>query len=139
MEDVLEVYARPDDPRRPQVCLDEASRQLIGERITPIPAAPGRPRREDYEYVRNGTANLFMAFEPPAGKRRVEVTERRTSRDFARIIRRMVDEWYPDAEKVVLVLDYLSTHSPTALYKAFDPAGARRPVERLEWRNMGVG
>ncbi|AMV39201.1 hypothetical protein VT85_17320 [Planctomyces sp. SH-PL62] len=83
MEDVLEVYARPDDPRRPQVCLDEASRQLIGERITPIPAAPGRPERVDYEYVRNGTANLFMVMEPLLGWRAVKVTEKQTARDFA--------------------------------------------------------
>jgi hypothetical protein len=132
MEDVLEVYARPYDPRRPQVCFDEGGKQLVGDARPPLPVRPGRPRREDYEYVRNGTANLFMAFEPLAGARRVEVTERRTNRDFARIIRRMVDEWYPDAEKVVLVMDNLSTHSPAARYEAFEPAEARRLVERLE-------
>lgn len=133
MEDVLEVYERPYDPRRPQVCFDEGGKQLVGDARPPLPMRPGRPRREDYEYVRNGTANLFMAFEPLAGTRRVEVTERRTNRDFARIIRRIVDEWYPEAEKVVLVMDNLSTHSLAALYEAFEPAEARRLVERLEW------
>ena len=133
MEDVLEVYARPYDPRRPQVCFDEGGKQLVGDARPPLPMRPGRPRREDYEYVRNGTANLFMAFEPLAGTRRVEVTERRTNRDFALIIRRMVDEWYPDAEKLVLVMDNLSTHTPAALYEAFEPAEARRLVESLEW------
>lgn len=132
MEDVLEVYARPYDPRRPQVCFDEGGKQLVGDARPPLPVRPGRPRREDYEYVRNGTANLFMAFEPLAGTRRVEATERRTNRDFARVIRRMVDEWYPDAEKVVLVMDNLSTHSPAALYEAFEPAEARRLAAKLE-------
>jgi transposase len=133
MEDVLEVYARPYDPKRPQVCFDEGGKQLIGEVRPPLPLRPGQPQRVDYEYERNGTANLFMVFEPLAGTRRVEVTERRTNQDFARIIRRLVDEWYPEAEKIVLVLDNLSTHSPAALYEAFAPSEARRLVERLEW------
>jgi DDE superfamily endonuclease len=133
MEDVLEVYAQPYDPKRPQVCFDEGGKQLIGEVRPPLPVRPGTPRREDSEYERNGTANLFLVFEPLAGTRRVEVTERRTNRDFARIIRRLVDEWYPEAEKIVLVLDNLSTHSPAALYEAFEPAEARRLVEKLEW------
>jgi hypothetical protein len=133
MEDVLEVYARPYDPKRPQVCFDEGGKQLIGEVRPPLPLRPGQPRREDSEYERNGTANLFMVFEPLAGTRRVEVTERRTNQDFARIIRRLVDEWYPEAEKVVLVQDNLSTHTPAALYGAFEPAEARRLVEKLEW------
>jgi len=133
MEDVLEVYARPYDPKRPQVCFDEGGKQLIGDVRPPLPVRPGSPRREDSEYERNGTANLFMAFEPLAGARRVEVTERRTSQDFARMMRRLVDEWYPQAEKVVLVLDNLSTHTPAALYEAFEPAEARRLVEKLEW------
>ncbi len=132
MEDVLGVYARPYDPRRPQVCFDEGGKQLIGEVRPPLPVRPGAPRREDYEYERHGTANLFMVFEPLAGVRRVEVTERRTNRDFARIIRRLVDEWYPGADKIVLVLDNLSTHGPAALYEAFEPAEARRLVEKLE-------
>jgi transposase len=133
MEDVLAVYARPYDPKRPKVCFDEGGKQLIGEVRPPLPVRPGQPQREDYEYERNGTANLFMVFEPLAGTRRVEVTERRTNQDFARIIRRLVDEWYPEAEKIVLVLDNLSTHSPAALYEAFEPAEARRLVEKLEW------
>jgi len=132
-EDVLEVYAQPYDPKRPQVCFDEGGKQLIGEVRPPLPVRPGRPRREDSEYERNGTANLFMVFEPLAGVRRVEVTERRTNQDFARIIRRLVDEWYPEAEKIVLVMDNLSTHTPAALYEAFEPAEARRLVEKLEW------
>jgi DDE superfamily endonuclease len=133
MEDVLEVYHRPYDPRRPQVCLDETSKQLIGEVRPPLPLRPGRPRREDSEYERHGTANLFMVFEPLAGVRRVEVTERRTNQDFARVIRRVVDEWYPGSEKIVLVQDNLSTHTPAALYEAFAPAEARRLVEKIEW------
>jgi transposase len=133
MEDVLAVYARPYDPKRPQVCFDEGGKQLIGDVRPPLPMRPGCPRREDYEYERNGTANLFMMFEPLAGVRRVEVTERRTNQDFARMIRRLVDEWYPQAEKIVLVLDNLSTHTPAALYEAFEPAEARRLVEKLEW------
>jgi transposase len=133
MEDVLEVYAQPYDAKRPQVCFDEGGKQLIGEVRPPLPVRPGSPQREDYEYERNGTANLFMMFEPLAGTRRVEVTARRTNQDFARIIRRLVNEWYPEAEKIVLVLDNLSTHSPAALYEAFEPAEARRLVERLEW------
>lgn len=133
MEDVLEVYARPHDPKRPQVCFDEGGKQLIGDVRPPLPVRPGSPRREDYEYERNGTANLFRVFEPLAGVRRVGVTQRRTNQDFARIIRRLVDEWYPQAEKIVLVLDNLSTHTPAALYEAFEPAEARRLAEKLEW------
>ncbi len=133
MEDVLEVYARPYDPKRPQVCFDEGGKQLIGDVRPPLPVRPGSPRREDYEYERNGTANLFMVFEPLAGTRRVEVTEHRANQDFARMMRRLVDEWYPQAEKVVLVMDNLSTHTPAALYETFEPAEARRLVEKLEW------
>ena len=133
MEDVLEVYAQPYDPKRPQVCFDEGGKQLIGEVRPPLPVRPGVPRREDYEYERNGTANLFMVFEPLAGTRHVEVTERRTNQDFARMMRQLVDEWYPEAEKIVLVMDNLSTHTPAALYEAFEPAEARRLAEKLEW------
>jgi transposase len=133
MEDVLEVYARPYDLKRPQVCFDEGGKQLLGDVRPPLPPRPGQPRRQDYEYEREGTANLFMVFEPLAGTRRVEVTQRRTNRDFARVIRRLVDDWYPAAEKIVLVLDNLSTHTPAALYEAFEPAEARRLVEKIEW------
>lgn len=132
MEDVLDVYQRPYNPRRPQVCLDEASKQLIGETRRAIPAAPGREAREDYEYVRNGTANLFMMSEPLAGRRHVRVTERRTKKDFAKVIKELVDERYPDAEKIVLVMDNLNTHTPASLYEAFEPAEAKRLADKLE-------
>ena len=132
MEDVLDVYHRPYDEKRPLVCLDEASKQLVGEVIEPIPAEPGRPERFDYEYVRNGTANLFMLSEPLLGWRAVQVTERRTARDYAEVLRWLVEEVHPDAEKVVLVLDNLNTHKVASLYEAFPPEQARRIAERLE-------
>jgi DDE superfamily endonuclease len=131
MEDVLEVYQRPYDPQRPVVCLDEQSRQLTRETRRAIPAAPGHPARVDYEYERNGTANLFMIFEPLAGKRRVKVTDRRTALDFAEVIRELVDG-YSMAEKIVLVMDNLNTHKMASLYEAFAPDEARRLIERLE-------
>jgi transposase len=133
MEDVLEVYHRPFDERRPLVCIDEVPVQLVGETRLPLPAAPGRPPRYDYEYVRNGTANLFLAFEPLLGWRAVEVTQRRTARDFAEFLRWLVEELHADARKVVLVTDNLNTHTPGCLYEAFEPARARAIAERLEW------
>lgn len=145
MEDVLEVYHRPYDAGRPMVCLDEASKQLVGEIAEPIPAAPGRPERVDYEYVRNGTANLFMASEPLLGWRAVRVTDRRTAVDFAEFVAWLVEEIYEGAEKVVLVMDNLNTHKIASLYEAFPPGRARAIVERLEihhtpkhgsWLNM---
>ena len=132
MEDVLEVYKRPYEPKRPVVCLDETSKQLIGEAQTPVPAAPGQVAHYDYEYVRNGVANLFMISEPLAGKREVEVTDRRTKKDYAQCLRKISDEMYPDAEKVVLVQDNLNTHSPASLYEAFEPAEAKRLTDRFE-------
>jgi hypothetical protein len=132
MEDVLEVYHRPYDPQRPVVCFDETSKQLIKETRTPIRAAPGRPATTDYEYERNGTANLFMMFEPLAGKRQVRVTERRTAVDYAHAARELVDVHYPDAAKIVLVQDNLNTHKPASLYEAFPPEEARRIMNRLE-------
>ena len=132
MEDVLEVYQRPYDPARPVVCLDEQSKQLIQETRTAIAAQPAQPARHDYEYKRNGTANLFMLFEPLGGWRHVKVTNRRTKIDFAEVIRELCDEYYPDAEKIVLVMDNLNTHKPSSLYEAFAPAAARRLIERLE-------
>ena len=132
MEDVLEVYRRPYDPSRPFVCLDEAGKQLVGEVRPPLPARPGRPRREDHQYQRNGVFNLFMMFEPLRGWRHVEVTQRKTSQDFARMIKQLCDVGYPDAEKIVLVMDNLATHKPAALYETFEPSEARRLVERLE-------
>jgi len=133
MEDVVEVYHRPADPARPVVCVDEAGKQLIGEVREPLPVRAGRPAREDSEYVRHGTANLFLAFEPLAGRRLVEVTERRTAVDFARFLKRLLDESYPDAAKVVLVTDNLNTHCVGSLYEAFAPEEARRLAERIEW------
>jgi hypothetical protein len=132
MEDVLDVYHRPADPRRPQVCMDETSTQLIGETRTPRPAQPGQPRRIDYEYVRHGVRNLFLWVEPLAGRRHVEVTERRTKQDWARFIRDLVEVHYPHAERVVLVLDNLNTHVAGALYETFPPIEARRLLDRLE-------
>jgi transposase len=132
MEDILEVYTRPYDPRRPLVCLDEASKQLLGETRQPQPVRPGQPARSDYEYARNGTANLFLVTEPLRGWRHVTVTDRRTKADWARVIKDLVEVRYPDAERVVLVQDNLNTHTPAALYEAFPPAEARRIVERLE-------
>lgn len=145
MEDVLDVYKRPYDPKRPLVCLDERSKQLIGETRTPVPVAPGHEARYDYEYRRNGVANLFMLFEPLAGKRRVKVTERRTKKDWAQCARELLDDMYPGAERVVLVMDNLNTHTPASLYETFPPAQARRIADRLEihytpkhgsWLNM---
>jgi DDE superfamily endonuclease len=133
MEDVLAVYTRPYDDKRPVVCLDEGGKQLIGDARPPLPARPGSPAKEDYEYTRNGTANIFLAFEPLKGVRHATVTGRRTNRDFAREVKDLLDVRYPAAEAVVLVLDNLSTHTPAALYEAFAPAEARRLCERLEW------
>jgi hypothetical protein len=133
MEDVLEVYHRPYDERRPLVCLDEVPVQLVGEARVPLPPRPGKPARFDYEYVRNGTANLFMVFEPLLGWRAVRVTERRTARDLAEVLRWLVEDLHPEARKVVLVTDNLNTHTPGCLYEALEPARARRIAERLEW------
>jgi hypothetical protein len=130
MEDVLEVCHRPLDPARPVVCIDEGGKQLVGDVRPPLPTRPGKPRRVDYEYTRGGMANPLLAFEPPAGVRHVEVTDRRASRDFAR---RVLGEWYPAAERVVFVLGNLSTHAPAAFYEAFEPAEARRLCGRVEW------
>ena len=132
MEDVLEVYHRPFDEKRPQVCLDEASKQLVGEVVQPIPAEPGQPERFDYEYVRNGTANLFMISEPLAGGRHVVATERRTAKDFAEVLRWLAEDVYPEAEQVVLVMGNLNTHKLASLYEAFEPERARRIAERIE-------
>jgi len=132
MEDVLEVYHRPYDAQRPLVALDEASKQLVGEVVQPIPAGPGQPERFDYEYVRNGTANLFMISEPLRGWRHVAVTERRTAKDFAEVLRWLAEDLHPDAAKVVLVMDNLNTHKVASLYEAFPPEQARRIAERLE-------
>lgn len=145
MEDVLDVYKRPADPIRPLVCMDEAARQLIGETRVPLAAKPGEGLREDYEYVRNGVANFFMFFAPLEGKRHVKVTKHRTQKDWASAVKELVDVHYPQAEKVVLVMDNLNTHTPASLYEAFSPAEAKRIADKLEihytpkhgsWLNM---
>ena len=133
MEDVLDLYEEPYDPQRPVVCFDETSKQLVAEKRSPIPAKPGRLERFDYEYQRNGTRNLFLFLEPQGGWRHVAVTERRTMEDFAHQMRWLVDEAYPEAEVVRLVLDNLNTHRPASLYETFEPAEARRLLKRLEF------
>ena len=133
MEDVLSVYADTPDPAHPVVCFDELPYQVVEDARPPLPAQPGRPRREDYEYVRRGTCNLFGCFEPHTGRRQVVVTERRTAVDFAAMMRVLVDEWYPEAERVRVVLDNLNTHTGAALYQAFPPHEARRILARIEW------
>jgi uncharacterized small protein (DUF1192 family) len=133
MEDILEVYQRPYDPHRPLVCLDETSKQLIAETRVPIAAKPGRPGRHDYEYRRNGTANLFMMFAPLEGWRHVKVTDRHTAVDYAQVLKELSDTHFPGSAKIVLVQDNLNTHKPASLYEAFPPAEARRLVERFEW------
>ncbi len=132
MEDVLDLYQQPYDPELPLVCMDEASKQLIGEVRIPIPAVPGRLRRVDYEYERNGTANIFMFTEPLTGWRRAPVTDQRTKVDWALAVKELLDVDYPDARKVRLVMDNLNTHGVGSLYEAFEPAEARRLAERLE-------
>jgi DDE superfamily endonuclease len=133
MEDTLEVYKRPHDPTRPLVCLDETSKQLVAETRTPLPMQPSQPARYDYEYQRNGTANLFMLFAPLEGWRHVKVTDRRTAVDFAHVLKDLSDIHFAKAEKIVLVQDNLNTHAHASLYEAFLPAEARRLVERFEW------
>lgn len=145
MEDVLEVYQRPYDPTTPVVCMDEKSIQLLKETRAPIAARPGRPRRVDYEYERNGTANIFLFCEPLRGWRQTQVTDRRTKLDWARAVRDLLEGRYAQAKTVVLVLDNLNTHGIGSFYEAFPPAEARRLAQRLElhytpkhgsWLNM---
>jgi DDE superfamily endonuclease len=133
MEDVLAVYARPIDPVRPLVCFDEAGKDLKAHTRPPQLAAPGRPAREDSEYVRAGSRNLFLACAPHLGWRQIAVTERRTALDFAHALRTLVDQQFPDADRIVLVTDHLNTHTPAALYQAFPPAEAWRIRDRIEW------
>ncbi len=132
MEDVLEVYTRPYDPRFPQVCLDETSTQFLTHSRAPLPMQPGHPERQDYEYVREGVANLFMCYEPLAGRRQVMVRERRTKVDWAWCIKELLAVHYPAAERLVLVMDNLNTHTPASLYEAFPPEEARGLAQRLE-------
>jgi hypothetical protein len=145
MEDVLDLYQQPYDPKHPQVCMDETSKQLVSEVIQPIPASPGQVERYDYEYERQGVANLFILFEPLAGWRQLKVTERRTKQDWALLMKELVDVHYPDAETIRLVLDNLNTHVPSSLYETFQPVEAKRILDKLElhytpkhgsWLNM---
>jgi len=145
MEDVLEVYQRPYDPAYPVVCMDESSKQLLKEVCKPLPLEPGRVQCYDTEYERNGTRNIFMFFEPLAAERFIEITEQRKAVDWAKQMKELLDVQYPDAEKVVLVMDNLNTHTPASFYKAFPPDEARRLTQRLEihytpkhgsWLNM---
>jgi transposase len=145
MEDVLDVYTRPYDPLRPQVCMDETSKQLLRDTRQPLPTEPGRVQRRDYEYERGGVVNMFLFCEPLRGRRWVDVTERRTRKDWAHRIKELADERYPEAERIVLVMDNLNTHTPASLYEAFGPEEARRLAEKLEihytpkhgsWLNM---
>jgi DDE superfamily endonuclease len=133
MEDVLEVYQRPHDPAYPVVCVDETSKQLIAETRVPIAAKPGHPARHDYEYQRNGTANLFMMFAPLEGWRHVTVTDRHTAVEYAQMLKAVSDTHFPEAKKIMLVQDNLNIHKPASLYQAFPAAEARRLVERFEW------
>lgn len=133
MEDVLDLYAQPYNPAKPTVCCDETSKQLIGETRQPVPARPGQVARYDYEYERQGTRNLFLFFEPLAGFRHLEITQRRTKQDFAHCLKWLVDQAYPDAEVIRLVLDNLNTHTPAALYETFEAAEANRIRQRLEF------
>jgi hypothetical protein len=145
MEDVLDVYQRPHDPRRPVICLDETSRQVLAETREPLPLAPGRPARHDPEYERQGVVNCFLVSEPLRGWRQVRLSAQRTRIDWAHCIQELVELHYPDAERIVLVLDQLNTHSPASLYEAFAPAEAKRLADKLEihytpkhgsWLNM---
>jgi hypothetical protein len=132
MEDILDVYHRPYDPQYPVVCMDESSKQLIGEVRVPIPVAPGRPALQDDEYVRNGVAEIFIEVEPLAGRRHVDVTKRRTKVDWAHFINAMLNERYRKAKKVILVMDNLNTHSISSLYETFPPEEAKCLADRLE-------
>ena len=145
MEDVLTIYKKPYDANFPLVCMDETSKQQLLDKRESIPMTSGKPKKFDTEYERNGTSNIFMAFEPLAGKRFVDVTNQRTKIDWAYYIKKLVDEVYPDAKKIILVMDNLNTHKGASLYEAFEPAEARRILDKLEihytpkhgsWLNM---
>jgi len=133
MEDLLTLYTQPEDPQRPLVCMDEVPKQLISDVRDPLPAQPEQPLRVDYEYKRNGVANLFMFYEPFHGQRHVKVTDTRTRLDWAKAMRELSDEIHPEAEKIIVVLDNLNTHTPAAFYLAFEPNEARRLVDRFEF------
>jgi hypothetical protein len=133
MEDVLEVYKRPYDAQHPVICMDEMPKQLLADTREPLACQPGTPAREDYEYKRNGVADLFMLFEPLQGKRFVQVTAQRRRIEWAKIMKHVADQLYPQADKIVVVLDNLNTHTPSAFYQTFEPEEARRLAERFEF------
>ena len=133
MEDVLEVYTRPEDAQYPLVCMDETNKQLLSDVRDPLPAQAGQPQRVDYEYKREGVADLFMFFEPLLGKRFVKVTDQRTRKDWAQAMKELADYLYPLAKKIVVVMDNLNTHSPASFYETFEPQEARRLIERFEF------
>jgi hypothetical protein len=133
MEEVLDLYAEAEDPQRPRVCFDEMPYQMISETRVPVPMQAGQAERYDYEYHREGTCNLFLFFNPFAGKRRIKVTQRRTKQDFAHCMKELVDEMYPDAVVIRVILDQLNTHSKASLYETFEPEEARRIARKLEF------
>ena len=133
MEDILEMYTQPADPKRPLVCMDEVPKQLLSDTRAPIAAQPGQVERVDYEYQRHGVANIFMFFEPFCGQRHVKVTDTRTRMDWAEAMRELSDDIHPEAEKIIVVLDNLNTHTPAAFYLAFEPDEARRLAKRFEF------
>ena len=135
MEDVLDVYTRPYDRRYPMICMDESSKQLVGEMRQSLPAEPGQPARYDYEYQRNGVCNLFLFCEPLVGWRHIEVTQRRTQQDWAWAMKTLVDDYYPAADRITVVLDNLNIHVPASLYATFPPAEAHRLLRRLEFHH----
>jgi hypothetical protein len=135
MEDTLEVYHRPYAPTHPLVCIDESSKQQVKETRQPLVGKPGKPKRYDYEYERNGVSNLFMIFAPLEGWRHVKVTARRTNMDWAHCLKDLVEVHFPEAEKITLVSDNLNTHKPAALYEAFSPLQARQIIEKLDWHH----
>lgn len=142
MEDILALYTQPEAPSRPLVCMDEVPKQLLSDVREPLPAQGERPKRIDYEYQRHGVANLFLFFAPLRGQRQVRVSNTRTRLDWAKVMRELSDEIYPEAEKIIVVLDNLNTHTPAAFYLAFEPEEARRLVNRFEFHftpNMAVG
>lgn len=134
MEEVLDVYAEPEDPRRPRICFDEMPYQMIAETRTPLPIAPGQAERYDYEYRRMGNCNVFLFFNPFAGWRHLKVTERRTKQDFAHCLKELVDEWCPEAEVIRVILDQLNTHTKAVLYETFEPHEAHRLARKLEFQ-----
>lgn len=147
MEDVIDVYKRPYDPLYPVVCFDESNKQLVTEIVEPLPMKPGQPQRYDYQYERNGVCNLFMFSEPLAGWRHVEVTDRRTKIDYAQQMKYLVDVRHPNAEMITVIHDQLNTHTPSSLYEAFEPASAKRILDKLKfhytpkhgsWLNMAL-